>query len=231
MSLEEFIIWTYCCVDCHVATLRQQTPWRSRGYTPKLTDAEVITMEIVGEFLQQDTDKGIWQYFKKHWHHYFPNIGSRSNFAKHASNLWAIKQKIHERILHDVQAFDEDTHIIDGFPMPICHFRRAYSSQLFSDEEQATYGYCASKKENYYGFEGHIIISESGFITGYTVTKPNIEREASFDCVDPISGLLLGDKGYTGAHYHSEMRDENIQVSVPSKKIRLIKRHLYFDDI
>ena len=39
---------------------------------PKLTDADVITMEIVGEFMGKDHDKGIWRYFRNHWHGGFP---------------------------------------------------------------------------------------------------------------------------------------------------------------
>jgi hypothetical protein len=35
---------------------------------PKLSDAEVITMEIVGEFMVKDQDKGIWRYFRNHCH-------------------------------------------------------------------------------------------------------------------------------------------------------------------
>jgi len=31
---------------------------RSLGFQTKLNDAEVITMEIVGEFMGKDTDKG-----------------------------------------------------------------------------------------------------------------------------------------------------------------------------
>jgi hypothetical protein len=33
---------------------------RSRGPAPKLSDAEVLTIEVVGEFLGIDTDKGIY---------------------------------------------------------------------------------------------------------------------------------------------------------------------------
>jgi hypothetical protein len=45
-------------------------------------DAEGITMEIVGEFMGKDHDQGIWRYFRNHWHGWFPNLGSRANFAK-----------------------------------------------------------------------------------------------------------------------------------------------------
>ena len=37
---------------------------RQGGRIPNLTDSEVITMEVVGEFLGKDCDKAIWEYFK-----------------------------------------------------------------------------------------------------------------------------------------------------------------------
>jgi hypothetical protein len=57
MSVEDFIIYVYCCVEDICRTLVNQ-PLRSRGFMPKLSDAEVITMEIVGEFIGKDHDKG-----------------------------------------------------------------------------------------------------------------------------------------------------------------------------
>ncbi len=60
MSVEDFIIYVYCCVEDTCRTIVDQA-LRSRSFMPKLSDAEVITMEIVGEFMgkDQDKDKGI----------------------------------------------------------------------------------------------------------------------------------------------------------------------------
>jgi len=218
MSVEEFIIWVYCCVDDYYRRTTIGQTLRSRGFAPALSDAEVITMELVGEFLGFDADKKIWEYFSHHWMHLFPQLGSRANFAKHAANLWCIKKMIHELIIADMGATEEEVHIIDGFPVPVCHYRRSGRSKIFKDVEAATYGYCASKKEKYYGFEGTIVVTTSGVITGYTFTKPNIEREASFECTQNIEGILLGDKGYLGEHYGEEMKGDGIQVSAPPKE-------------
>jgi len=55
MPLEDFIIYVYCCVvDIYPQVV--DTPLRCRGFDPKLTDSEVITLEIVGEFLGKDQD-------------------------------------------------------------------------------------------------------------------------------------------------------------------------------
>jgi hypothetical protein len=35
---------------------------RKSGFNPALSDSEIITMELVSEFLGIDTDKGAWEY-------------------------------------------------------------------------------------------------------------------------------------------------------------------------
>jgi hypothetical protein len=56
--MEEFIISTYCFVDNFLKT-QFLRPIRLRGEAPALSDAEVITMEIVGEYLGHGSDKAI----------------------------------------------------------------------------------------------------------------------------------------------------------------------------
>ena len=41
-------------------------------------------------------------------------------------------------------------------PIPVCKFGRAYFSKLFKDI--STYGYCASKKETYFGLKLHEVL-------------------------------------------------------------------------
>ena len=67
MSIEDFIITVYCLVDAKFKKVIKKTSLRRRGFDPKLSDSEVITMDIVGEFLGKDTDTSIWRYFKEHW--------------------------------------------------------------------------------------------------------------------------------------------------------------------
>ena len=52
MDLSTFIIAVFCLIDDRLKGRRI----RQRGPAPKLSDAEVLTIEIVGEFLGIDTD-------------------------------------------------------------------------------------------------------------------------------------------------------------------------------
>ena len=90
---EEFIIAVFCCVDDFLKQITQGRPIRQRGFAPSLTDSEVITMEIVGEFRGLDTDRDIWKYFRDHWLQFFPNLPSRFTLARQGANLWEYKPR------------------------------------------------------------------------------------------------------------------------------------------
>ena len=93
LSMEDFITAVFCCVDDLLKKMTKGKAVRSRGFKPSLSDSEVITMEIVGEFQSIHTDKGIWQYFRRHWFSMFPQIKSRSSFVRQAANNRAVQTR------------------------------------------------------------------------------------------------------------------------------------------
>ncbi|MBU2712767.1 IS982 family transposase [Zooshikella sp. WH53] len=176
-------------------------------------------MELIGEFLGMDEDTHIWRYFREHWRSYFPDIGSRSQFSKQTANLWAIKQQLHKRVAIALETVADPLHIVDAFPLPVSHFKRAKNCSRF--KEEAGYGYCASKDETYYEFKGHLIIDFHGAIAGFTLTPANSsEREAIWELTDSMkSGILLGDKGYLGAAFKAELFElKGLQLEPPVRE-------------
>jgi IS5 family transposase len=208
-SIEEFIIAVFCCVDDALSGLTQGRPIRAKGFAPALSDSEVLTMEIVGEYQGIDADQAIWQYVRHHWLPWFPALGSRSTFVRQAANLWQYKELLQQRLAAQLGAFSDAVHLVDGIPIPLCGFGRAPSCRSFKGI--AAYGYCAAKKQTDYGFHGHLLISATGVITRFTLTPANgNEREALWEMVDSIDGLLVGDKGYLSAPLQHELRQVGI---------------------
>lgn len=214
MPLEDFILIIFCWVDDELRILLRNIRLRQRGFAPALSDSEVITMEVVGEFLGYDTDVQIWRYFSQHWRAWFPGLGSRTTFAQQAANLWVMKQALQETLAKRLGALADPIHLIDGFPVPVCVITRAPRCQVFAGH--AAYGYCAAKQQHDYGFHGHLVISFEGVITGLTLTAAAVdERALAWELTPGLAGLLIGDKGYLSAFLKSELAAQGLDLQTP----------------
>ena len=99
-------------------------------------------------------------------------------------------------------------------PIPLCCFTRANGCRLFRGESD--YGYCAAKDTVYYRFRGHLVVSAMGVITGFTLTPANgSEREAVWDVIRGIRGLLIGDKGYISGELGEQLKGCDINLQTP----------------
>ena len=137
MGLEDALSTVYLLVDDAYRVVTCGGRLRQRGPEPKLSDVEVLTMEIFGEQQGRHDDAAIHRYFDGHWRPFFPDLGSYQAFARQCAALSLIKQ----RILNLLFPASDTIHILDGFP--ICHACRR--CRTFRGE--AAWGYCATKKE------------------------------------------------------------------------------------
>ncbi len=221
LSVSEYLIVVYVLLDellsAYLNSSRHLRRLRRRGKPPQLSDAEVLCMEVVGSFLGFSEDKAIWTYFHRHWRHFFPKLPSRSQFVRQAANLWRIKQVLQRTLAEKLGAFSARTHIIDGFPVRVCRLSRAGRCRSFAG--LATKSYCASQKEYFYGFEGHLLITDEGIITGATMTAANAdEREAAWETIAGIEGILLGDKGYISELFWEDLKMDGLVLKTPMRK-------------
>jgi hypothetical protein len=216
MPLEDFIIWTYCLIDDWYKKLPH--PLRQRGFSPAFSDAEVVTLEIVAEFLGYEQDKQAWEYFHRHWLEWFPKLPSRSTYVRQSANLWAMKQQLQADLCREMDVLKNNVHRVDGLPMKLCNFRRANHCRLF--ETQASYGYCASKDQHYYGFQAVLLVSAYGVVTGITVMPANLdEAEGVFDCLTAgQTGLMPGDKGFIRPILKAGLQAVGLNLQTPLRR-------------
>jgi hypothetical protein len=140
---------------------------RQRGFAPALTDEEVITMEICGEYFGFHTDTDIYRYFRTHYHDWFPNLRDRTTFVRQAANLWQVKLRIQRLIALLAGTMDEGIQIIDTLPLPVCVYTRSARDKCFKPYVDC--GYCAAKKMLYYGFKLGLRISRLGMIVDFSL--------------------------------------------------------------
>jgi hypothetical protein len=151
MDVTTLLIAVYCTIDEGLSGRRL----RQRGPKPTLSDSEVLTIECVGEFLGIDTDKGIYEHFRRHYRDWFPALSRvhRTTFTRQAANLWAVKAQLRQRVLDQVR-FDPAVSILDSFPMPVCRFGRADRCRRLA--ELAAFGRDEGAKQTFYGLRAHL---------------------------------------------------------------------------
>jgi hypothetical protein len=149
VDLSTFIVAVFCLVDDRLKGRHRRL--RQRGPAPKLCDSEVLTVEIVGEFLGIDTDKDIYLFFRRHYAAWFPALSEihRTTFARQAANLWKVKERLWQELL-SLAPHDPTFAICDSLPLPACLFARAYRCKRFRGE--AAFGKDILLKQTFYGF-------------------------------------------------------------------------------
>lgn len=214
MPEADFIIFVYLLVVKYYGKV-VQSPLRRRGFAPKLSDEEAITMQLVGEFLGLDEDKRIYQHFKNNYASWFPCLGSYPNFCKQLANLGFVCQAMLTKLGQDFGALSP--FCVDGFPIAVCHYARARRCRVFKG--LANFGYCAAKQEKYFGFKGQIIVSAEGLIVAYTLIPANTDERATLDEVtDHLQGVLIGDKGYISQELRQVMQQKGIDLQIPYRQ-------------
>ena len=78
MDRDTFIITVFCLISELYAHVNARRPVRHGGFAPALSDEEVITIEICGEYFKHQTDKDLYDYFAAHYRHFFPRLPNRS---------------------------------------------------------------------------------------------------------------------------------------------------------
>lgn len=160
----------------------------------KMTDAEIISIQLLIECLGKTQNSG-YLYLKSN-HSNLANYVERSRFNRLVSSLFTVIKVIRKKMKRNENC---EYKIVDSFPLVVNKFGRAYFGKRL--REYSSYGYCASKKEKYYGMKVHTVTDLNGNPIDYLLTKANVDdREALYELSEMMSiDILFGDKGYVGS--------------------------------
>ena len=213
MDLSTFIIAVFCLTDDWLKGKKL----RQRGPSPELSDAEVLTIEIVGEFLGIDTDEGLYEYFRRHYGEWFPALKGvhRTTFLRQAANLWAVKKMIWKDLLGRIR-FDPEVSLIDSSPVPTCRFARAYRSRRLAEE--SAFGYDEMSKQIFYGLRAHLRVCWPGVIVGVELAPANAhDLHLAEELLEEAKGWALGDRNYWSPDLAEWLEDERLCLLTPYK--------------
>ncbi len=212
MDLSTFIVAVFCLIDDRLKDLGR---FRARGPAPTLSDSEVLTIEVVGEFLGLDEDTQLFAYFRRHYAHFFPDLRQvhRTTFARQAANLWKAKELLWQELLAETP-HDPTFALADSFPLPACSFARAYRCSRFKGE--AAFGKDTLLRQTFYGFRVHVRVCWPGVITRISVAPANVhELSVVPDLVERTWGVVVADRNYWSPPVREQLSRRGVELLAP----------------
>jgi len=177
----------------------------------KLGDVSVITLAIGQLIVGEKSERKWYEFCKANLCDVIENFCDRSRYNRIKNNLCDIIRLLFDEITKEFS--QPEYAIIDSAPVPVCKLVRAKKLKLFK-YEGATFGYCAAKKEHYFGYKLHLVCNLDGVPIDYLLTPANVDdRAAALEIAEHCRAIrLLGDKGYVGKAFHDEMLSKGISI-------------------
>jgi len=220
VDLSTFIIAVFCFTDDRLKGKKL----RRRGPSPELSDAEVLTIEIVGEFLGIDTDEGLYEHFRRYYGEWFSALKGvhRTTFLRQAANLWAVKKMLWKHLLGQIR-FDPEVSLIDSLPVAVCQFARAYCCRRLAEE--STFGYDEMNKQTFYGLRAHLRVCWPGVIADVDLAPADAhELHLAEELLEGTEGWALGDRNYWSPDLTEWLGDEGLRLLAPYKSKKKEKK-------
>ena len=197
-TFEDFILTTFVIIDdLYKKFAPYQVAHRRNFSIAKLSDSENARYSFV----------------KRNYHHLFPNLCNRSRFNRTRRSLLQTTELIRQKLISLFNIPLNKYFIVDSFPFEVCKFGRTRYSRCFR-AYGADYGRCPSKKEVYFGYKVHAMITLEGYITNFEITPASTDdRDGLRDMLENETNMvIIGDKGYISEKLSDEMKCKGICV-------------------
>jgi Transposase DDE domain len=233
-DFDDFVTWMFVIIDdlWHGIAPLYHRP----GPEPtSCSDSELISVALVSECRSWDRETLAIQEWAA-YRHLFPRLPERSRFNRRRRNLIGAINQIRQLVLTMLDVAQDAYGAIDSLPLPVVQFHLAPQRTHDWDAHGATFGYCASKKQVFFGYRLHLVVTLGGVIVDFELTAANAdERDVAEDLLPAHPGrTFFGDKGYVQAQLAEELarcgvrliaaRRVNQRVQLPATLSRLANR-------
>jgi len=198
-------------------TLEQRSNFLGQIRLPRLTDKELIAVNLTAEYMGID---GEYQLFRTLPPSLCCKI-ERSVYNRRKRRLFPFMELIRQKFSDRFNA-REDCYIVDSMPLEVCRLSRSSRSRICREHRHSApdKGYCASQGSAYYGYKLHAVCSVRGVFKSLDISPASVHdihylkdiKEQVQDCT------LIGDKGYLSATWQLDLFNTcNIRLDTPMR--------------
>lgn len=174
------------------------------GPKPTFSDSEVITLTLVGHMVS-DSETAFYGFVKRNYKRLFPQLIERSRWHRRSKSLFKLTNLIRQMMIAHLGVDRQMWYIMDSMPIPVCGYTRAGRQHNLAAEFGIThaqmYGHCAAKKEDFYGFRLHLMVTTQGIAAHFVVAAASHHDVViAPELLDTYRQQIVvgADKGYVG---------------------------------
>jgi hypothetical protein len=208
---DEYIVPVYAVFDDMAKTFLEPVK-----YKPKMTVAEIMTVAVVAaRYFNNNHERALIMMYKTGYIAPSRRLSvSRFNRQMHRyADFLAFCVEMLLALCREGEAF-----VIDSMPLPVCKRVRARRCRKVRGRDYC--GYCAAKKEKFFGWRLHLICTPNGIPVAFSMLPaayhdltPLFELTAEL----PAGATLYGDKGYNYAEGERFLAQDGLRL-VPIRK-------------
>lgn len=195
---------------------------RGPGRPPRYPDLRILELGAVQHLQGFTSEVGFFRWLARQENLPWREFPSRVQYSRRKQTLAPILADLLPAIVERWNLHREHVRITDSAPVPVIGYVRAQRSPRFTDRRRCAFGYCAAKREKYFGMKLHLVTSKEGIPVTYVLSPANWhdvrllpELARRLD----RGTILLGDKGYVSAELHAELRREHrVHVVAPKRR-------------
>jgi hypothetical protein len=216
----------YVKIDDELKTKPELNRWRPKvGLSPKITDAELITVAVLQAVLGHHDEARWVRYARKALRHLFPLLPKQPGYNKRLRALIPQLKHMIRVLACDTDLWQHPIRVADSTPVECGRSRETVKRSALAG--WAGYGYCASHSRRFWGLRLHLITTVHGLPVAFALTHPTTdERDVLVDLFSMEPGLLahpdglilVVDKGYRDAATERWLGERGVTVVRPSYK-------------
>jgi hypothetical protein len=215
----------YVRVDDLLKMAPEHAPARpSVGITPKISDAELVTLSVMQALLGYTSELGWLRLAREQLRGLFPYLPKQPGYNKRLRALAGTMYWLIGVLVRDTSVWSDDVWVVDSTPVECGRSREtAKRSDLAG---WAEYGYCASHSRYFWGLRLHLLCTLHGLPVGFALTGAKAdERTVLLDILhadpsltDRPRQIMIGDKNYFGAEFEATLPQAGIDLLRPARK-------------
>lgn len=225
-NLDTLATALYVKIDDLLKAAPDLAPWRPAiGITPKLTDAELITLAVI-QALRGFTSESRWLRFARaHMTHLFRYLPGQSGYNKRLRAAAGLLTTVIRALSLDTTLWTDDVWVVDSTPVECGRSKETVKRSNLAG--WAEYGYCASHSRYFWGLRLHLVCTLGGLPVGFALTGAKAdERQTLLEIfhLDPDltaqrpGQTLIGDKNYFGAEFETHLAEAGLRLLRPARK-------------